>query len=162
MLTPCSFIGMFGPDWPRGGEIDIIEGVNQQSNNAITLHTSSGCDINTWGSMSTTSLHSSNCNSGNAFEGCSTATQAPFGDSFNAGGGGVYAMQWESSGIYVWFFPRDQIPDNIKSGNPDTWSWGPPLTTFNGGSGCNIDSFFRDQNIIFNITFCGDVSSSSS
>lgn len=71
-------------------------------------------------------------------------------------------MQWESSGIYVWFFPRDKIPQDIKDEKPNTWNWGPPVTTFNGGTGCDIDSYFRNQNIIFNITFCGDVSYSCS
>lgn len=27
---------------------------------------------------------------------------------------------------------------------------------FNGGSSCNIDSFFANQNIVFDTTFCGD------
>jgi hypothetical protein len=28
---------------------------------------------------------------------------------------------------------------------------------FNGGSSCNIDSFFANENIVFDTTFCGDV-----
>ncbi len=35
----------FGPSWPRSGEIDIIEGVNLQTNSSITLHTASGCSF---------------------------------------------------------------------------------------------------------------------
>ena len=30
-------------NWPALGEIDIIEGVNDQSPNAATLHTTAGC-----------------------------------------------------------------------------------------------------------------------
>lgn len=149
---------MFGPNWPNSGEIDILEGVSLQTTNAVTLHTSPGCNINTAGSQSGTYLKNSNCNAGTAFEGCSTGTNQPFGDKFNAGSGGVYAMQWESSGIYVWFWPRNKIPADIKSGKPNTASWGLPIVAFNGGSGCNIDSYFRNQNIVFDTTFCGDVS----
>jgi hypothetical protein len=27
-----------GPDWPLGGEIDIMEGINNQQTNQIALH----------------------------------------------------------------------------------------------------------------------------
>lgn len=32
-------------DWPASGEVDILEGVNDESPNAATLHTSSGCSM---------------------------------------------------------------------------------------------------------------------
>ncbi|KAL8726624.1 MAG: hypothetical protein Q9181_005973, partial [Wetmoreana brouardii] len=34
---------MTGPNWPNSGEIDIIEGVNIDSQNQMTMHTGSGC-----------------------------------------------------------------------------------------------------------------------
>ncbi|KAI7681621.1 hypothetical protein KC353_g21840, partial [Hortaea werneckii] len=40
---------MVGPDWPAGGEIDIIEGVHEQSANDMTLHTSEGCTVGSTG-----------------------------------------------------------------------------------------------------------------
>jgi hypothetical protein len=149
---------LFGPNWPHSGEIDIIEGVHLSSTNAVTLHTGPGCSVNAWGSQAGTDLHDGNCNAGGAFQGCSAGTQAPFGDRFNDAGGGVYAMQWESSGIYVWYWPRDGVPWDVRSGQPDTRNWGVPVVAFNGGSGCDIDQHFRDQNIVFDTTFCGDVS----
>ena len=36
---------LLGPDWPSHGEIDIIEGVNTLTQNAISLHTSDNCSI---------------------------------------------------------------------------------------------------------------------
>lgn len=66
-------------------------------------------------------------------------------------------MQMESSGVYIWFFPRDNIPADIQNGAPVTGNWGLPYAAFNGGSGCNVDSFFSNLNIVFNIDFCGDV-----
>lgn len=146
-----------GPNWPSNGEIDILEGVNQETANSITLHTSPGCNINTAGSQGGTTLASPNCNFENGNSGCSASTTAPnaYGDSFNANGGGVWAMQWETSGIYVWFFPRGSIPADITAQAPVTSNWGPPVVAFNGGGGCNIDSFFANQQIIFDTTFCG-------
>ncbi|KAG4437287.1 hypothetical protein IFR05_007225 [Cadophora sp. M221] len=149
---------LFGPNWPGSGEIDIIEGVNLAGSNTITLHSAPGCNINTAGSQYGTNLQHSNCNQDNGNTGCgaTTTTANAYGDSFNRNGGGVYAMQWESSGIYVWFFPRGNIPADITNGRPDTRNWGTPVVAFNGGSGCNIDSYFKNQNIIFDTTFCGD------
>jgi hypothetical protein len=34
-----------GPNWPNGGEIDILEGVNDYTNNQATVHTSAGCTL---------------------------------------------------------------------------------------------------------------------
>jgi hypothetical protein len=149
---------LFGPNWPESGEIDIIEGVNAQSTDSITLHTSSGCVINNAGSQAGTASLTSDCNIGNANIGCrvSTTNINGYGTGFNNVGGGVYAMQWESSGIYVWFFQRGQIPSDITNGAPVTGNWGPPVVAFNGNAGCDIDSHFANNRITFDTTFCGD------
>jgi hypothetical protein len=36
---------LVGPSWPSGGEIDIIEGVDDTSTVASTLHTNDGCSM---------------------------------------------------------------------------------------------------------------------
>lgn len=43
----CSFRAFWsnGPNWPAGGEIDILEGVNDQTNNQATIHTNPGCNL---------------------------------------------------------------------------------------------------------------------
>lgn len=66
----------------------------------------------------------------------------------------MYAMQWASTGIYVWFWPRGSIPADITAKDIDVSSWGTPLATFSG-SGCNFDKSFASQNIVFDTTFCG-------
>jgi hypothetical protein len=157
--STCSYWGaywLFGPNWPAGGEIDILEGVNTQTTNAITLHTSPGCVMTNEGSAAGTVLKDGNCNANTAFTGCSQSTQAPFGDSFNDIGGGVYAMEWTSDHIAVWFFPRSNIPADITSGNPNVASWGSPTARFVGGSGCNISKYFKANNIVINTSLCGD------
>ena len=46
--------------WPEGGEIDILEGVNEETRNSVTLHTGEGCTIdNSTSSSSTSSSNSS-------------------------------------------------------------------------------------------------------
>ncbi|EAW08208.1 glycoside hydrolase family 16 protein [Aspergillus clavatus NRRL 1] len=149
---------MVGPDWPNHGEIDIIEGVNDQTNNAMTLHTADGCSIAHSGFSGT--LQTSNCfikaPGQPANTGCGIAASAPntYGTPFNAGGGGVYATEWTSSAISVWFFPRTGIPADIAGGYPDPSSWGLPQARFAGD--CNIDSHFSGLQIVFDTTFCGD------
>jgi hypothetical protein len=147
----------FGPDWPSSGEIDIIEGVNTQSTNAMTLHTAAGCSMSNPRSMAGSVLKVANCNSGGGNEGCSQTSSdaANYGTGFNAGGGGVYAMEWTSHAINIYFFPRSAIPADITSGSPNPSSWGPAQANF-AGQGCNIDDHFKNHNIIFDTTFCGD------
>jgi hypothetical protein len=147
----------FGPNWPASGEIDIIEGVNTQATDAITLHTSSGCTMSGTGSLSGSVLQNGDCNAGNGNTGCSTSTASTvgYGAGFNANGGGVYAMEWTSSAIEVYFFPRNAIPSDITSGSPNPSGWGTPVASFSG-SGCDIDTHFMNHNIIFDTTFCGD------
>ncbi|KAL8998205.1 MAG: hypothetical protein Q9169_002690 [Polycauliona sp. 2 TL-2023] len=130
-----------GPNWPSSGEIDILEGVNLQPGNAMTMHTSEGC-----------SLVGSSCF---AHKGC-TAKGGAFGDGFNLNNGGIYAMEWTSKGIKMWFFSRGQEPDDILGESPDPAKWANPISNFQGGSNCNIDSHFKDQQIVFDTTFCGD------
>jgi len=149
---------LFGPDWPNSGEIDIIEGVNGQSTNAMTLHTGPECVVDNLGSLAGTRTVGQDCNENSGYNGCSVATldERGYGTGFNAVGGGVYAMQWESSGVYVWFFPRGAVPKDISDGRPVTANWGLPVAAFNGGEGCDVDAHFGDMNIVFSTTFCGD------
>ncbi|KAF5553774.1 endo-1 3(4)-beta-glucanase [Fusarium phyllophilum] len=149
---------MFGPNWPTSGEIDILEGVNTQTENKISLHTGPGCSITNDGTTQGTTLESENCDSAGASAGCgqNTSDNQNYGDGFNDIGGGVYATEWTSDHIAVWFFHRGRIPQDIESGNPTPSSWGPPAAKFNGGQGCNIDDHFKENNIVFDTTFCGD------
>ncbi|KAK8119038.1 uncharacterized protein PG998_003664 [Apiospora kogelbergensis] len=58
-----------------------------------------------------------------------TSDAASYGDSFNAQGGGVYALEWDSGGLKVWHFPRSNIPSDIAFApltSPDPKAWGPP------------------------------------
>lgn len=70
----------------------------------------------------------------------------------------MYATEWNSEGISIWIFPRQQqqqggnttntngIPPDLVSGNPDPRGWGPPAARFRGD--CNWDAHFRDMQIV--------------
>lgn len=162
---------MNGDNWPYGGEIDIMEGVNAFSQNQISIHTGSGCRIpsNTndmqTGTLTTGWFDSYNCASyetGN--EGCGVrdlSNQNTFGEGFNAAGGGVYALEWTQGYVKVWFFGRGNIPDDITNDRPDPATWGTPTANFQGQQ-CDMYKFFTENFNIFTNTFCGDWSGADS
>ncbi|PGH05343.1 hypothetical protein AJ79_06812 [Helicocarpus griseus UAMH5409] len=148
----------FGPDWPNNGEIDIIEGVHEQSGNLMALHTRSGCSINNGGF--TGNLQTPNCDVNAPGQspntGCTITSSdgRSYGRGFNANGGGVYATEISASAVTIWFFPRNAIPGDIGAGTPNPGAWPTPMAKFQGA--CDISSHIRRQNIVFDTTFCGD------
>jgi hypothetical protein len=123
--------------------------------NSITLHTSPGCYITMSGEGYYPHISRPDCSA--VGDGCGMETRAGqnFGDEFSNINGGVYAMEWTSGGISAWLFSGHGIPEGIMSGSPNPAAWGVPLARFAGGNGSNIDSYFRDNNIVFDTTFCG-------
>ncbi|KAI9847413.1 MAG: hypothetical protein M1837_002602 [Sclerophora amabilis] len=143
-----------GPDWPSSGEIDILEGVNDNAKNQYTLHSAPGCSMS--GGTQTGEEISTICDAAvNGNAGCSVAdsSSTSYGD-FNDGEGGVFAVEWTSEHINLWFFPRSNIPGDALGSNPDPLAWGTPVANFQGP--CDIDSKFKEHQIIFDTTFCGD------
>ncbi|THW81534.1 hypothetical protein D6D02_01166 [Aureobasidium pullulans] len=148
---------LLGPDWPRNGEIDIIEGVHTSTTNTISMHTDSNCTIA--GSGQTGLFTSSNCDhAANDNSGCgsvanNTATPNNYGKALSDNNGGVYITEWTSAYVRVWFFPRNNIPSSVTSGSPNITEFGLPMANFQGS--CNIDSHFANHSIIINTDFCG-------
>ncbi|KAI5455650.1 concanavalin A-like lectin/glucanase domain-containing protein [Mariannaea sp. PMI_226] len=144
---------LYGPNWPASGEIDVIEGINSQSANIVTLHTSPGCTMTNEGTMDSTVLKEPNCHLG-----CSQTSSGTsnYGTDFNQNGGGIYVLEWTPSRISVWFFSRSTIPSDIASQEPDPSRWGKPIARFNGNAGCNINEHFRNNNLVIDTTFCGN------
>jgi len=144
-------------NWPTNGEIDVLEAVNTAATgNQMTLHTTNDCTMNGKRKETGTALEKNCYNGTDNNSGC--GVQAPddtFGEALNNNGGGVYAMEWRSAGIRVWFFARDSIPDDITAGtSPDPSSWGTALADF-PNTDCSITDHFRNQSIIANIDLCG-------
>lgn len=80
---------------------------------------------------------------------------SPPGTPVNPKFGGIYAMQWTTSGIKIWFFPRDNIPYNLYGNNPEPDTWGKPSANF-AGSGCDFNKHFVNHKLVIDTTFCGD------
>ncbi|KAG8929808.1 hypothetical protein FRC03_011401 [Tulasnella sp. 419] len=150
--------------WPTAGEIDILEGVNGVGRNAATLHTTEGCTMSAANMTQTGRLTSENCYwRVNYNTGCSVSSNKPtsFGKAFNDVGGGWYAMERTSTHISVWFWARNEpienIPRDIREGNlivkPE--EWGLPFAHFTDNT-CDIKKKFGPNNLIINLTFCGD------
>jgi len=151
-----------GPNWPAGGEIDIVEGVHDYTNNQATLHTNPGCGLASADpktlSITGTLVGGTDCAVGSTSnQGCGVRSNSntTFGAGFNSIGGGVYAMQWDTSGIAVFFFPRGSIPADIEAEAPQPSAWGPAMARW-PAINCDPFKFFYDNIAIFDTTFCGD------
>ncbi|KAF2758285.1 hypothetical protein EJ05DRAFT_439142 [Pseudovirgaria hyperparasitica] len=159
-------------EWPTDGEIDLVEGVNSAVNNAVTLHTTPGCSISTdngGGKAFSGTVVTDNCDVNAEGQGknvgCSiymansTGPSDPlanYGTAFNANGGGIYVLEWGTSGISAWFFSRSQastFPPSLLGQTPDPTEFGTPVALFKGE--CDYASHFRKLRIIINTTFCG-------
>jgi len=146
-------------NWPSGGEIDTFEGVNMVHNSQSSLHTDPGCTaVNAV--QTSTLVNSTDCSfKTNSNEGCFVEDPDPnsYGAAFAAAGGGVFVTEYAETGISIWFFSRSNVPSSLQgnASSIDTSTLGKPVSNYPSGH-CNIDQFFRAQNLIFDITLCGD------
>ncbi|KIM34118.1 glycoside hydrolase family 16 protein [Serendipita vermifera MAFF 305830] len=163
---------LVGPNWPNGGEIDVIEGVHDNTVNQVTLHTSSGCMLDTTKSLVGGSILAAGVDPSNVFTGtplqadcdaninsnagCGVLDFDPlsYGSGLNNAGGAVYTTLWDDSGVRIWFFSRDTVPADIIGKTPDPSTWGSPIA-FWASSSCP-SSFFRDLSMVFDIVLGGD------
>nr|GAT50274.1 glycoside hydrolase family 16 protein [Mycena chlorophos] len=155
-------------NWPAGGEVDIVEGVNDQGTDQITLHTNPGCTMPSSGRTQTGTVVGTDCDAeanGNAGCGVKSTVASSYGPSFNAAGGGWYAIERTNTFINVWFWTRDasNVPADVRAGGTsvNTGGWGTPTANF-PNTDCNFPNFFDGNNIIINLTFCGDWAGQSS
>ncbi|KAB5591106.1 Endo-1,3(4)-beta-glucanase [Ceratobasidium theobromae] len=127
---------------PAAGLIDIIEGVNDQSPNAATLHTTGtpGCTQPATGRDQTGTTTGTDCNSSSGC-GVKAAQTNSYGPSFNTNGGGCYGS----------------VPAQVRNGASwiDTNTWGTPFASFVDDS-CDISSKFGMESVMISLTFCGD------
>lgn len=144
-----------GLNWPIGGEIDIVETVNLMTQNQMAVHAESGC-TKANNSQQTGINSSANCTAGPGCTVLETNTNS-VGAAFASASGGVWATQFDVSGIYIWFWNRANLPSNLQ--NPgstiDTSGWGTPSAAYPSTT-CNTSSYFTAQKLVLDITLCGD------
>ncbi|KAF8446147.1 glycoside hydrolase family 16 protein [Boletus edulis BED1] len=167
MPTGCGTWPAFwtdGPNWPNNGEIDIVEGVNNYTNNQATIHTGVGCSISTSNStllgITGSIVGGTDCSASQSNnEGCGirSSRNTSFGSGFNTVGGGVYAMYWVNDvGIKIWYFQRGSIPNDITAGAPEPQTWTTPMAFWPNSNSCNIANMFKNNTVVFDTTLCGD------
>jgi hypothetical protein len=174
---PASVCGTWPAFWtvskvnyPAQGEIDILENIHDNTVSLHALHTAPMCEVvgNVKGKQQSANQNTYNCDDTATTsdygsktqyknQGCAATSTDPnsFGSTFNAQGGGVYAMEWTSDYIKVWNFEPSTVPTNLRSANPNPDLWGTPAFTTLQGS-CDIDTHFKDHQVIFDTTFCGN------
>jgi hypothetical protein len=155
--------------------LDIFEAVNNENTNQIALHTTAGCTatpINDQTGKAGPTDCDQNMNSGS---GCTVrdVNEKSAGEGFNAAGGGVYVAAFEvrfrpplnplgetligvrlqTSGINIWFFSRDAIPQSLgaSTGSIDVTTLGTPSASYSGSS-CDIEKYFGSQQLTLDIT----------
>ncbi|KAG0703323.1 glycoside hydrolase family 16 protein [Suillus ampliporus] len=149
--------------WPADGEVDILEGANNVVPNQSTLHTGHNCSMPNSTTQSGTTM-TTNCDATVDYNvGCGvqlTEDDNSFGPGFNNIGGGWYAMERTLDYIKVWFWERSDasVPLDVLSRAwiIDTNHWGTPGAYFPNNTQCDLKSHFGANNIIIDLTFCGD------
>lgn len=171
-----------GEIWPKAGEIDILENVNDMEENRYTLHTTAGITVapnstfpDEAGSGMRGKLLTNDCDVNAPGQdrntGCSVADfngSSSYGTAFNSKSGGVFATLVDDAGVRIWFFDRLSIPADIAAGTPypphignstlqsRASTWGVPNARFTGPNSTTISQHFRDMQIVFNTAFCGE------
>jgi len=153
-----------GPNWPTGGEIDIVEGIHDQPTNQYTLHSGPNCNLTTGSTQVTGRVGNKQCatidgvNTGCYFADDDTRS---YGKGFNLIAGGVFAHLWDQDGLKIWHFPRTDIPADITAGNPDPSSWPAPVGYW-AATQCDMAEHFHDHSLVLDTTLCGDWAGGSS
>ncbi len=159
---------MVAPDtsaYPLGGEIDILENANDETaSNLVSVHTADLCKISNDSSIlgqtgvnlltnCTVDYVTGNQGCRNEMNGGSAATSSR---GLNKEGGGIFATERSlgsaGRGINVWFWPHDQVPDDLMPGSTavDPTKWGLPGAAFPFADDCHDE--FGPLSFVFDIT----------
>ncbi|KIM32527.1 glycoside hydrolase family 16 protein [Serendipita vermifera MAFF 305830] len=175
-----------GDNWPHGGEIDIIEGVNNRSPNLVSLHSSENCRQPSTRRQKGTPV-TNDCNANVNFNtGCGVKidNDLSYGAPFNEVGGGWYALERTTHEIKAWFWARNDpdVPQDVQRSHHHSRGLlqAPIIGELGQGGGhhpdtllidtskwgvpdvrfvndeCDIPGHFKRQKIVINLTFCGD------
>ena len=148
------------PSWPANGEIDVMEGVNNQAHNQMALHTEDGCSLSSDSGLYSGIVNDTSCyykDNDNSGCGVTESSSNSYGEAFATAGGGVWVTEMAESGISIWFFTRSDVPDAVTNADSsiDTSSLGTP-SAYWGSSTCDISKFFGAHSLIFDITLVSE------
>ncbi|CCA75769.1 hypothetical protein PIIN_09759 [Serendipita indica DSM 11827] len=157
---------IFVNDWPKGGEVDIMEAVNKMTTNQMALHTDISCTMSTSNPNQSGNAGNADCQvtfgpDGKAInpQGCTVLDTQPQSYSTLAeSGGGVWVAEYGAQALNIWFFPRANVPDALK-GTPetlDTAALGKPVANYPSSSTCDISKALYPQHLVIDVTACGD------
>lgn len=150
----------FGSPWLTMGEIDYFEGWNMMEYNRMAMHTNKTiageCSLTTTGIEGTVLTQS--CNNEEDGTGCGVEDDSGVWSSTT---GATFAMEWTDSAIKIWSWLPSAVPSDITAGTPDPSSsaWGNP-TLLVEQANCDLSKSFANQQLVFNIDFCGDTAGS--
>ena len=69
----------------------------------------------------------------------------------------MFATLFDDSQIAIWFWPRSSVPASVSTATSsvDISDWGTPSANYTSTS-CDIASSFAPQQLVLDITLCGD------
>lgn len=150
----------FADPWLTSGEIDYYEGWNLMGYNRMAMHTNEtiagSCTLSSTGIEGT--VMTEDCVQTDDGAGCGVSDESGVWGSTT---GATFAMEWTDSAIKIWNWLPAAVPADITAGTPDpsSGSWGNPTLLVEQTS-CDLASSFANQQIVFNIDFCGDTAGS--
>lgn len=150
--------------WPKGGELDILEYANDESNK-VAFHTDRACKLNVQKlrrcarkirQIDPKMIVSCYTNYSSNQLGCMPPQVRKDGEWY-AKNPGVIALLWDASGITSFHIPEAEIPADLESNapKPNTWkdAWRMAFMPFDAETCSDIA---RPQEIVLNIAICGD------
>ncbi|KUI71829.1 hypothetical protein VM1G_07505 [Cytospora mali] len=161
----------YGSPWLSSGEIDYYEGWNDLGSNVMALHTNKTiageCLLTTTGVSA--KVTTQDCDDEKVDTAINQYVGTGCGVSDTAGvwsstTGATFAMQWVDDAIKIWNWLPGSVPADITAGTPDpdanSASWGVPQLLVEKDS-CDLSKAFANQQLVFNIDFCGDTAGNS-
>jgi hypothetical protein len=155
-----------GAEWPTAGEIDIIEGTNEDTYNTWSVHTGNGLnctvpkDRKALEGMEFTGNEASLLCDGAM--GCNVKDPGTksFGAGLNGVRGGYYVTRRDARGVSFWYWPHNAgaIPESILDPGEtlDESLLGHKIADIPTSGLCaDLDNHLLAQRLIFNLTFCG-------
>mmetsp|Transcript_33089 Transcript_33089/g.102721 ORF Transcript_33089/g.102721 Transcript_33089/m.102721 type:complete len:524 (+) Transcript_33089:64-1635(+) len=161
-VWPSFFTLAVGKSWPEGGEVDVLEYVNDGPSQA-SFHSGEDCTldhaaVNKYGNMPDRNRMNYACKTlYPKLLGCGPNKWTQSGRSW-ARTPGVLALERTDDFLKIFFLPEGRIPHDLLAGKPrpDAWDQSLIISYYPfAASGCS-PSVMTAQQLVLNIGFCGD------